>query len=159
MPFRRGLTIRRATEADLDRVMKIAGNTPCVSHWSRATYEKYQSEPREGLFHRFLLIADADQGVTGFAAGTFLEGDDMATLENLAVDAEWRRQGVAKALAAEVMEWAKSEGASGLELEVRISNEAAQALYRSLRFAVRGRRSKYYSEPEEDALLMVLKFE
>lgn len=159
MPFRRGLAIRRATEADLDRVMKIAGNTPCVSHWSRATYEKYQSEPREGLFHRFLLIADADQGVTGFAAGTFLEGDDVATLENLAVDTEWRRQGVAKALAAEVIKWAKSEGASGLELEVRISNEAAQALYKSLRFAVRGRRSKYYSEPEEDALLMVLKFE
>jgi polysaccharide biosynthesis protein PslH len=39
-------------------------------------------------------------------------------------------------------------------LEVRASNTAAQALYTQAGFIANGRRSKYYSAPEEDAILM-----
>ena len=87
-----------------------------------------------------------------------VEGDDTALLENLAVDAAWRRRGVASALCAGIIAWAKSEGAWGLQLEVRVSNAAAQALYAELGFVKEGWRKKYYSDPEEDGVLMGLQF-
>ena len=39
-------------------------------------------------------------------------------------------------------------------LEVRESNAAARALYDDLGFELRGRRTRYYSDPDEDGLVM-----
>jgi ribosomal-protein-alanine N-acetyltransferase len=158
MPGSATLVVRRATGADLDRVMEIDRATMRVSHWSRSAYEKYEAERREDFFHRCLLVASDGDHMMGFAAGSFLEGDDAALLENLAVDAPWRRKGVARALCAALIDWAKSEGAWGLDLEVRESNEAAQRLYMSLQFVEQGRRKRYYSDPEEDGVLMGMRF-
>jgi ribosomal-protein-alanine N-acetyltransferase len=41
-----------------------------------------------------------------------------------------------------------------MTLEVRASNDVAQALYRSFGFEVAGRRPRYYSDDGEDALVM-----
>ena len=41
-----------------------------------------------------------------------------------------------------------------MTLEVRASNEAAQALYRAFGFDVAGRRARYYTDDGEDALVM-----
>jgi [ribosomal protein S18]-alanine N-acetyltransferase len=150
--------VRRAVAADIDRVFEIDRAALYVSHWSRNVYEKYEGEPREDFFHRCLLVAVEDGVVIGFAAGSFLEGDDAALLENLTVDVNWRRRGVARALCAALIDWAKSEGALGLDLEVRVTNEAARALYASLQFVEQGRRKKYYRDPEEDGVLMGLRF-
>jgi ribosomal-protein-alanine N-acetyltransferase len=152
------VVVRRAVAADVDRVLEIDRAALNVSHWGRNVYEKYESEPREDFFHRCLLVAVDDGNVIGFAAGSFLEGDDAAVLENLTVDAKWRRRGVARALCAALIDWAKGEGAWELDLEVRVTNEAALALYASLRFLEQGRRKKYYSDPEEDGVLMGLRF-
>jgi ribosomal-protein-alanine N-acetyltransferase len=43
-----------------------------------------------------------------------------------------------------------------LGLEVRVSNAAAQGLYRARGFRMAGLRRGYYHSPEEDALLMSL---
>jgi ribosomal-protein-alanine N-acetyltransferase len=138
--------------------MWIDHGTLYVSHWSRAAYEKYVAELREDFFHRCLLVAVEGENVIGFVAGSFLEGDDAALLENLAVDANWRRRGIARALCAAFIDWAKSEGAWGVDLEVRVTNEAALAFYAVLQFVEQGRRRNYYSDPEEDAVLMALRF-
>lgn len=152
------VVVRRAVAADIDRVVEIDHDTLHVAHWGRNIYEKYEREPREDLFHRCLLVAVFGDDVIGFAAGSFLEGDDAALLENLTVDVAWRRKGVARALCAALMDWAKSEGAWELDLEVRVTNEAARALYVSLQFVEQGRRKKYYSDPEEDGVMMRLRF-
>ena len=153
------VVVRRAVVADLDRVMEIERQSAYGAHWTRAAYEKYEGEPRDDLFHRLLLVAAEGESVVGFAAASFLEGDDAALLENLAVDEKRRRRGVAKALCAAMMKWAKSEGACGLNLEVRVSNASAQTLYANLQFVEQGRRRRYYSDPEEDGLLMGLRFQ
>ena len=49
---------------------------------------------------------------------------------------------------------ARAAGQRMLTLEVRASNEAAIALYRSCGLALVGRRPKYYKRPPEDALLL-----
>jgi ribosomal-protein-alanine N-acetyltransferase len=153
------VVVRRAVAADIDRVMEIERGSAYGAHWTKAAYEKYESLSREDFFHRSLLVAVAGESPIGFVAGSFLEGDDAALLENLGVDLSWRRKGVAKTLCAAMMEWATSEGAWGLNLEVRVSNAAALALYTGLGFVEQGRRRRYYSDPEEDGVLMGLRFQ
>jgi [ribosomal protein S18]-alanine N-acetyltransferase len=150
--------VRHAVAADLDRVMEIERHSAYGAHWTRAAYAKYEGEPRDDLFHRSMLVAVEGENIVGFAAASYLEGDDAALLENLAVDLNWRRRGVAKALCAATIEWAMSEGAWELHLEVRVSNAVALALYASLGFVEQGRRRKYDSDPEEDGVLMGVRF-
>jgi ribosomal-protein-alanine N-acetyltransferase len=45
-------------------------------------------------------------------------------------------------------------GASKVTLEVRVSNETAQTLYRKYGFETQGRRVRYYSDNNEDAYIM-----
>ena len=47
-----------------------------------------------------------------------------------------------------------ARGANWLTLEVRVSNDSAQALYRKYGFSVQGTRRRYYSDNNEDALIM-----
>ena len=51
-----------------------------------------------------------------------------------------------------------SENAAFLTLEVRESNAPAIALYQSFGFTERGQRKRFYSDPEEDALIYTLDF-
>jgi ribosomal-protein-alanine N-acetyltransferase len=49
---------------------------------------------------------------------------------------------------------ALDRGANWLTLEVRVTNAAAQALYRKYGFSTHGTRKRYYSDNNEDALIM-----
>jgi ribosomal-protein-alanine N-acetyltransferase len=53
-----------------------------------------------------------------------------------------------------IMTDAAAEGASRTTLEVRRSNEAARLLYEQLGFREVGVRKLYYTNPEEDALIL-----
>ena len=78
------------------------------------------------------------------------------TLLALAVHPAARRQGIARALHQTALEALRPTLAF---LEVRASNHAAQALYRSLGYRDSGRRRDYYPNPDgsrEDALVMRL---
>ena len=52
------------------------------------------------------------------------------------------------------MDLALELGAARMTLEVRVSNLAAQALYRRFGFAIAGRRVRYYTDDGEDAYVM-----
>ncbi len=77
-------------------------------------------------------------------------------IANLAVAPECRRRGIGEALLKEGLSRMKEKGCQCFFLEVRETNLAAQALYAKLGFKVMGRRKKYYQNPKEDALLMLL---
>ena len=77
-------------------------------------------------------------------------------LMNLAVIESIRRKGVARALVAQALEVGLAQAAKCAVLEVRASNHAAHALYRSLGFRDVTIRPTYYTNPIEDALLMEL---
>ena len=49
---------------------------------------------------------------------------------------------------------AVERGANWLTLEVRVTNAGAQALYRKYGFTAHGTRKRYYSDNNEDALIM-----
>jgi len=75
-------------------------------------------------------------------------------LGNLAVTPEERRRGVARALVEDLLARARALKTENLSLEVRVSNFAAQALYRTHGFRLAGLRRGYYRDTGEDALVM-----
>ena len=77
-------------------------------------------------------------------------------LMNLAVIESMRHKGIAKALVMQALEVGLAQAAMCAVLEVRASNHAAHALYRSLGFRDVTTRPTYYTNPIEDALLMEL---
>jgi ribosomal-protein-alanine N-acetyltransferase len=79
---------------------------------------------------------------------------DELHINNLAVDPRWRRRGVARALLQAALEGGRRNRARRAILEVRVSNVAAQGLYRAFGFETAGIRRRYYAQPAEDALVM-----
>jgi ribosomal-protein-alanine N-acetyltransferase len=79
---------------------------------------------------------------------------EAAEIESLAVRPGARRQGIGRSLCEASMRWAAERGASRALLEVRVSNDAARALYESLGFREVAVRRGYYREPDEDGLTM-----
>jgi ribosomal-protein-alanine N-acetyltransferase len=79
---------------------------------------------------------------------------DEAHVTTIAVDEPWRGRGLGELLLAALYDEAARRGANWLTLEVRVSNESAQALYRKWGFTVQGTRRRYYSDNNEDAYIM-----
>ena len=80
---------------------------------------------------------------------------DEGELFQIAVDAAYRRRGVADALVETALNWADGCGVRQVYLEVRKSNGAAIALYNKHGFMQAGLRKEYFTEPAEDAVIMV----
>jgi ribosomal-protein-alanine N-acetyltransferase len=96
--------------------------------------------------------AEPDDIVLGFVLA-WTAADEVHLLD-LAVDPGARRRGVGRELVAQVLAHAREIGARLVLLEVRRSNEAAIALYRSAGFSENGVRRGYYSDNGEDAVEM-----
>lgn len=97
-------------------------------------------------------VVERSGAVAGYCVA-WMVGDE-AELTNLAVEPGLRRTGLGRALLDQLLDTIAARGGATLYLEVRESNAAAQALYRSRGFEVTGRRKSYYSGPTEDALIM-----
>lgn len=97
------------------------------------------------------LEPDTDR-VIGYAG--LLVAADEGYITNVAVEPSRRRQGVAAQLLQVFDSFARANKLAFLTLEVRPSNEAAIALYRSFGFEEVGRRRNYYDLPKEDALIL-----
>jgi [ribosomal protein S18]-alanine N-acetyltransferase len=101
---------------------------------------------------RAYTVARVDNTVVGYS-GLMLSGED-AHVTTVAVDPAWHRRGIATRLMLHMARLATRRGARHLTLEVRVGNTAAQALYRRFGFHPAGIRKNYYSETNEDALVM-----
>jgi [ribosomal protein S18]-alanine N-acetyltransferase len=93
--------------------------------------------------------------VEGFLIGRVVVGE--AELLTLAVDPAAQRQGIGRALVAELIAVAAARGAVRVFLEVARDNVAALTLYRAMGFREAGVRRGYYQQTEGapvDALVM-----
>lgn len=81
---------------------------------------------------------------------------DEAHIATIAVHPDFRRQGIGEKLLLVALEKSLENGATQAMLEVRTSNHAARNLYHRFGFEVVGRRSRYYRDNHEDAVLMNL---
>ena len=105
-----------------------------------------------GLGRRHESQESETDSLIGFA-GMWLAFDE-AHITTIGVDPGYRGLGLGELLLLSMVDAALVRGARWLTLEVRVSNVAAQALYRKYGFSVRGSRKRYYSDNNEDALIM-----
>ncbi len=104
-------------------------------------------------FERGTRLADADAAnVVGYA-GFWLMVDE-AHISTIATHPQWRRRGIGELMLIAMIDAAVAIGARWMTLEVRVSNTGAQALYRKFGFDVTGMRRHYYTDNNEDALIM-----
>ena len=98
------------------------------------------------------LVAVEGEAVAGYVGSqTVCNETDMM---NVAVTADFRRQGIGEQLVTALVEELKAMDSRCLTLEVRASNTPAQAMYEKLGFTEIGRRPRYYQNPKEDALIL-----
>lgn len=143
-----GVSVERLTcAADLDAVLTIEQQS-FTNPWTR---DMYLAELTNDL--SFLYLARTPDGaVVGFCS--FWRVVDELHINNLAVDPAHRRQGVGGALVLAVLELARKVAATRVILEVRRSNAAARGLYQRCGFTIGGIRRDYYTQPDEDALVL-----
>ncbi|MBI3649630.1 MAG: ribosomal protein S18-alanine N-acetyltransferase [Acidobacteria bacterium] len=96
----------------------------------------------------------AGRGVLGFFAG-WTVADEMH-VNNIASHPDYRRMGIGRSLIEAAIHEGRMRGVSFVLLEVRASNDAAQALYKKIGFNFVNRRRDYYRLPTEDAFVMKL---
>ena len=114
--------------------------------WSESSIATY-AEKGNTIF----VVARRGQEVVGYIAILCIL--DEGNLVSIAVQKECREMGIATELLDIAYERAAERGVASIHLEVRESNGAAIRLYEKEGFAQIGRRKRFYSKPEEDALL------
>lgn len=101
------------------------------------------------------VVIPAEQGETAARAyGGMTVVLDEGSITNIAVRPDCRRQGMGRDIVSSLLTLAAERGVTDVYLEVRVSNEAAIALYRSLGFRTVGTRKNFYKLPTEDAYIM-----
>lgn len=134
--------------ADLDAIVGLEAES-FTNPWSRETlvWELGNSDVTQ-----VYLLRDDQEKVLAFCVCWVIF--DELHINTLAVTPAARRTGLATTLLRQVMAEAAASGARKATLEVRASNRAAVALYTRLGFHVAALRPRYYTQPEEDALIL-----
>ncbi len=116
--------------------------------WSVAGFAAEQANAHA----RVRLVRAADV-VVGYLVAHLVA--DEVEVASIAVDPEWRRRGIARALLVDLLDEARAAGARVAHLEVATGSDAARALYARLGFCETGRRTRYYADGS-DAIRMRL---
>ena len=140
------ISIRKATEGDLLWILELeqeAFSPP----WTHGTLlsEIYKDDS-------YFVIAVENEKKLGFIIMRSMV--DCGELLQIAVETSIRRRGVADLLMRVMLENARVNNIPSVFLEVRKSNTAAINLYKKHGYTLVRRRKNYYTNPDEDALVM-----
>ena len=136
---------------DISVVIGIAASLPGAAHWPQNVYVEMLAP--DAVPARVALVADDPlAGVVGFLVAVLIP--PRAELESIAVVTHTQRQGIGARLLAELLAVLKKIQITEVMLEVRESNRPARAFYASAGFVEAGRRTGYYCDPTEDAILL-----
>lgn len=133
-------------QEDIKEVLYIERRS-FISPWSKRLFEETISSP----LSTNLIIKKGEAIISYFIM--YYVADEVHIL-NLAVHPDYRHQGYGTKLLNYVLTNFKQEKDIEFFLEVRKSNSIAINLYRKFGFEIIGKRRRYYSETNEDALVM-----
>lgn len=124
-------------------IEKLSYNTP----WPRSMFVMDYLFNNNSRYYSAKYV----RRVVGFIA--VWDEKDVLHIVNIAVHPNYRRMGIGKKLIKFAIQLAKREGKREVYLEVRVSNVAAQMLYKKTGFEVFKKRPYYYDDGE-DGLVM-----
>lgn len=156
-PSRPSWRIRPMTLDDLPQIAEIERES-FSSVWPASAYRR---ELTENKLASYSVAERPDQPATVEGAATYLAGFigvwfmvDEAHIITIAVRDAERRRGVGEGLLLAAFDQARAKGVPALTLECRVSNVAARALYAKYGFSEQGVRKRYYTDNDEDALIL-----
>lgn len=137
--------LRSLTIEDLPALLRL--DTLCYGgHWAEQGYRDELTRSNSvvlGIFDHNSLI--------GF--GILWCVAEEGHIISLAVDLEYRRQGIGQSLVETLLKAALDRQCAWATLEVRESNLPARRLYEKLGFILLGERKHYYHDTNENALI------
>jgi len=145
------LTIRPMEIGDVDQVIEVDKASFSTS-W---TPDIFYQEISENEYAHYYIV-ETEEEVIGYA-GAWIVYED-AQITNIAIKPAYRGKKIGKRLFQFMLQLARSAGAEWLSLEVRASNVVAQQMYRSFGLVPGGVRKNYYTNNNEDAIVMWVSF-
>jgi len=143
---------RKMTIHDVNEVYEIEKQSFTLA-WTK---EAFEQEMLKNEF-AYYVLAETQERVVGYC-GMWLVMDE-AHITNIAISPKERGRKFGEALMREAIETAKAQGAKLMTLEARVSNIAALNLYKKLGFQNGGIRKGYYTDNQEDAIVMWVNFD
>lgn len=140
------ITFRKMTPDDADAVAEIEIRTFAMP-WKRDDFW----QEAQNKFTEY-IVGEVENKIVAYAGAWIF--DRQADITNVAVDENYRGLGFGRKLFAELIRLLQNRGITAVTLEVRPSNTAAIKLYESFGLRSVGRRKKYYTDNDEDALIM-----
>ena len=144
------VAIRKMTVEDVSAVSQIdhlSFSLPWPEH-------SFQYEVAENRVARCFVAETEDHRIAAMIVSWIIV--DEMHIATIATHPDFRRQGIGGRILRDALLDGRDAGAHLAFLEVRASNEAAQAMYRKFGFRVSGKRPRYYRDNNEDAILMTL---
>jgi ribosomal-protein-alanine N-acetyltransferase len=138
---------RYMKEEDIDQILEVE-HASFTTPWSR---EAFYNEIYNNKFAVYIVLEENNK-VIGYCGAWIVI--DEAHITNVAILPEYRGRKLGEALMRKLMSVAREMGAKSMTLEVRVTNQVAQSLYRKLGFRDGGIRKNYYSDNQEDGLVM-----
>ncbi|MFP4456687.1 MAG: ribosomal protein S18-alanine N-acetyltransferase [Clostridia bacterium] len=141
------IQFREMDFGDIKQVMDIETEV-YKSPWNRMAFI---NELRHNKYASYYILEEDDVII---AYGGIWNVLDEAHITNIAVKKDLQKQGYGKKMLDYLEKKAYEKGANAITLEVRASNTAAQALYEKNGYTSWGIRPKYYTDNNEDAVIM-----
>lgn len=141
------LVIRQMEPGDIDAVVKVEALT-FPDPWPKDIFHHEVVENE----YAYYFVAELDGEVIGFAG--FWAVIDDAQITNIAIVPKYRGYKIGEKLFDYTCRQAVRLGVERLSLEVRESNEIAQNMYRKFGLVPGGVRKRYYTDNQEDAIVM-----
>ena len=143
------MTFREMLTEDLDQVMEIETDLFAMT-WTK-----------EGMFtfltreDTMFFVVEEKNRILGYCSmQTVLDEGDIL---NVAVCRDRQKEGIGYFLVNSMLMLAEAQGIHLVHLEVREGNGSARRLYQRLGFLEDGLRKNYYTDPQENAVLMTKK--
>jgi ribosomal-protein-alanine N-acetyltransferase len=143
--------LRRMREEDIPEVLLIE-NVSFPNPWQESTFRG--EVQNESISVPLVAVHATEKCIIGYIIVWKIMDD--VQINNIAVRPDYRGLGIGEFLLSTVIDAVKKEGARFISLEVRPSNIAALNLYRKFDFRPLTLRKCYYTNPDEDAVVMGL---
>lgn len=137
---------RRATEQEIEEIARIEAKVFSDAWSHKSILETYQQT------QAVVAIAVKEKMVIGYCI--LYIALDEGEIARIAIEPEWRKQGVGQGLLDYICDYCKQHGVERLLLDVREGNGSARRFYEKYGFVVDGIRKSFYENPKENAVLM-----
>jgi len=142
--------LRAMTMEDIPQVVNIEKKS-FPTPWSAYAFA---CELCDNQFANYLVVISSTDPTTVLGYGGMWFICDEAHITNIAINPSMRGNGLGEMLMEGMVLHAKSKNIIRMTLEVRVSNNSAQKLYKKMKFVSAGIRPGYYVDTNEDALIM-----